>query len=279
MGLKQKNRTYARLLFLIGTACLFVTGIVFYVSVSADQSLHPFRDDIDSSAGNVPRDLVNPSIREDPSGKRSAGYKEDVEPRYGNIPASYEWFGGMFPAIGSEIKPFEGDPTWAGWKNFYVPGFDFWRIPWQRGSGQPDTSVTDTPSLGVPCRGWPGDAYWVGYPRVGNVEIPPPFQWFHHEYDCYCRCHELVFCPIRGPYGWSGWRRGPQPGPVPCQVCFGIERIRKHDVYVGTHTPVHMGYPSMPYDPGYRECLRQSPESYAASGPGGQPIDHNIHGL
>lgn len=273
-----KKKQLLRILSLFGVMCFVITGVMFYISVSAEQSRHPFREDIDSSAGNVDRDWSDPSIREGPSGKRSAGYKEDVEPRYGNIPASYEWFGGMFPAIGSQFKPFEGDPLWAGWQNFYFTGYDFLRMEWHRGSGHPDTSVTDTPSRGTPCGEDPGDAYWVGYWRVGNTEIPPPFQWFYHEYDCFCRCEEQVYCPI-GQYQHEFYR-GTHTEPVSCQDCFGLDNIRKHDIYVGTHYPTaHYGYSRMSHDSGYQECLRQSPESYAASGRGGDPIDHDVHGI
>jgi hypothetical protein len=145
-------------------------------------------------------------------------------------------------------------------------------------------NVTDTPALGEVCGKKPGDAYWVAYWRPGNVEYPPPFQSWHNQYDCYCRCGEQIACPIPDYAGYSNWNvigGGPATHYISCEECFGYgAHIRKHDYYVGKDHGTHAGYPvDAPEDPGYQECLRQSVESYASSMQGGTPNDPTLFGI
>lgn len=224
----------------------------------------------------VPRDPSDPSIHEGLSDRKTAGFRE-VEPILGILPASYDWFGGMIRAIGSVFQPFSADPTWAGWRGNYFVGFDFWGAFGMREDAEPDVREGDTPSRGEVCGRNPGDAFWVGYPRQGNVEIPPPYQTEYHRYDCYCRCDEQVACPLE-PYRHR-MHGGTYTQYVDCMTCFGEERIVKHDYYVGTSKGSHPGYMFNRSDSGYQECLRQSFESYAASGPGGEPSDSDVFGM
>ena len=245
----------------------------------------------------MPRSLCDPSIREGPSGRQSAGFR-NVNPALGLLPASYDWFGGVLRAIGSVVQPFAGDPTYLGYKSGQQVGYDFRPIGFKQSvsrlfagyKGIGGQNVTDTPRLGQPGGPCPGDPYWVGFPRAGNVEIPPPFQLLHDEWDCFCRYDEQVACPtgVPPPLGVPIFSFGPNlhivyggtAGFIPCNQCFGNHNIRKHDRFVGTGKGSHFGYPaSFPLDTGYQECLRQSVESFAGSGPGGQPQVPNLYGL
>jgi len=236
---------------------------------------------------NVPRPLSDPSIHEGIIYK-DAGYRKDVYPEIGILPASYDWFGGLMKAIGSQIKQFAADPTWLGYKsgqsnsNPNAKGNQGRLYAGYKGIG--GKNVTDTAQLGTVCGQNPGDPYWVGYWRPGNIEFPPPYQIWHHQDDCYCRCGEMIPCPIPYYAGEQNWHRiggGPATHHIACEVCFGYEaHIRKHDKYVGTDHGYFGGYPnSAPNDEGYQECLRQSTESYAASGPGGSPSDPTLFGF
>ncbi len=243
----------------------------------------------------VPRNPADPSIHEGPSNVRSPGYKPVVYPLLGVLPASYDWTSGLARAIGSIFQPFRADPTYLGFKTGQFPGFDFWKgvgtsfnrnlsrlFPGAKGIG--GKNITDVPQLGEACGLNPGDPWWIGFPRLGNVETPPPFQepFFESNLDCFCRCNENIECPLPGPYWHPNWG-GPEVNrnvyPT-CQECFGTGQIRKHDRYVGTDHGTFPGYPrGDPMDSGYQECLRQSVESYARSGPGGQPQAPDLYGL
>lgn len=232
----------------------------------------------------VPRNPADPSIHEGPSNVRSAGYKPLVYPLLGVLPASYDWTSGLARAIGSIFQPFRADPTYLGYKTGQYPGFDFWKgvgtsfnrtlsrlFPGAKGIGR---DITDVPRLGTVCGDNPGDPYWVGYPRLGNFEFPPPYQLPSHQFDCFCRCDEEIDCPD-GPYKNAKRFGGKYDGRVNCRTCFDAigqgNRIVKHDKFVGKSKGSHQGYDKDRADPGYQECLRQSIESYAQSGPGRQP--------
>lgn len=236
----------------------------------------------------IPRDPTSASIHEGLSGTKSAGVKTNVEPFIGQVPASYSPFRSFTGAIGSLVQPYgiaaptPADSSTVGFKYTFSQLF----FPLFSRTGNIDRlftgekgiggrNVTDVARLGQPGGRNPGDPYWVAYPRPGNVENPPPFQLVHHPFDCFCRWDEIITCPLKTSPFWhinhgAPWFP-PHFTPVPCQVCFGVNRIRKHDFYVGqSRSGVFDGYPfSAPYDPGYQECLRQSVDSYAASGPGG----------
>lgn len=248
----------------------------------------------------VSREPCDPSIREGIGERQPAGYRPVVFPEIGQVPASFVW--DLAVAIGSLFKggATAPDPTYLGYKSGQLPFF-FSRRGTLGPENEPDQfapgfkgiggrRVTDTPQLGVPGRRCPGDPYWVAFPRPGNIEIPPPFQVVRYEWDCFCRYDEEVACPTGQP--------PPQgnpiylPGPnlhrvyggvsqfIPCAQCFGIQNIRKHDYLVGENRGPHRGYPhQFPADPGYQECLRQSIESFSASGPGGGPRGPEIYGL
>jgi len=240
----------------------------------------------------VPRSPSDPSIHESIV-SQSAGYKQDVFPQIAILPASYEWFSGLLKAIGSPVQQFMGDTNWLGMKTNQSPppkSGGYQGVKENQGrlyAGYKNIggkNITDTPMLGQVCGSNPGDPYWVAYWRPGNVEIPPPYQVWHNQFDCYCRCNEMIACPIPTYAGTMNWHRiggGPATHYISCQMCFGMSaHIRKHDIYVGTSHGSFPGYPpNMPEDLGYQECLRQSTESYAASGPGGGPSDPTLFGM
>ncbi len=240
----------------------------------------------------IERDLSDPSIKENTVDKQ-AGYKEDVNQTLGKVEASYLWdsLGG---ALASLFKPGEADPSWLGYKDSQDPGVtSAYKIGQDRlyegykGIGGKD--VTDTAKLGVVCGKKPGDAFWVAYPRPGNIEYPPQYQIWHHFLDCYCRCDEKIACPIPDYAGVENWHRiggGPALHYIDCDVCFGgAAHIRKHDFYVGTSKGSFPGYPfAYPKDLGYQECLRQSGESFGAGDDGGiddggDPRDPSLYGI
>ncbi|HSX24927.1 MAG TPA: hypothetical protein VLG69_03100 [Candidatus Andersenbacteria bacterium] len=244
----------------------------------------------------VPRDPNSPSIHEGPSGIQSAGYKQGIDPLIGNLPASYDPFHNMGQAIGSLVLPFfhqapsPADPSLYGFKPTIQQVFPYKYYgksdvkqfsPGTKGIA--GKNVTDVAFPGIPGDKGPGGLYWVGYPRPGNVEIPPPFQTIHHPYDCFCRWDEMIKCPLPESPFWHVDFGAPWFGlhllPSKCQACFA-GHIVKHDFYVGTNKPgVFDGYPfTYPNDPGYQQCLRESTQSYAASGPGGNPVN-NDYGL
>lgn len=237
---------------------------------------------------NVERDLSNPSIHEGII-RVLAGYKTDVNPYVGQLPASYSWLGGIGSAIGSIFQSANINPFWLGMKSDQVAGqqSDYKTSPSRtyagfKGVGGKD--VTDTPQLGEVCGKKPGDPYWVAYDRPGNVETPPSYQSWHDQYDCYCRCGEMIDCPIydyAGKQHWNVIGGGQATHKILCEQCFGYAaRIRKHDYYVGKDISSHSGYPvDAPNDPGYQECLRQSSESFGASNAGGSPSDHTLFGI
>ncbi|MDA1169468.1 MAG: hypothetical protein O3A36_03965 [bacterium] len=237
----------------------------------------------------IPRDRTSPSIHEGASGERSAGVKTNVNPLIGQVPASYSPFQSFVGAIGSLVQPYNvdapvSDSTAIGFK---YNNFSRMFFPLFSRSGRADRlyagtkglggeNITDVAALGQPGGKNPGDPYWVAYPRPGNVENPIPFQLIHHQYDCFCRWDETINCPLQTSPFWHVNFGAPfsppiHLQPVSCQACFGVHRIRKHDFYVGkSKSGAFDGYPfSYPTDTGYQECLRQSVESYAASGPGG----------
>lgn len=242
----------------------------------------------------VPRDRTSPSIHEGPSGISSSGYKQNINPQIGNLPASYEPFRGLGTAIGSLVAPFyHKAPTPADTASYGFKPLIQQMIAYrysQKGNvqrldpgykGIAGKNVTDVSLPGTPGGKGPGDLYWVGYPRPGNVEIPPPFQIIHHQYDCFCRWDEMINCPLPESPFWHVNFGAPQEPiihrlPVVCQACF-VGRIVKHDFYVGTSkSGAFDGYPfSYPNDTGYQQCLRESTQSYAASGPGGSPVNGN----
>lgn len=230
----------------------------------------------------VTRDPSDPSIHESPATGISAGVKQNVNSQIGKVSASYDWTN-FFAAIGSAVQPFTAKPTWAGLKTspsrFYqgLTEFASRYFAGEKKIGGKD--ITDVEQLGTVCGNNPGDPFWVGYPRIGNVEYPPAYQWAHNQYDCFCRCGEQIECPIGSKevrhYNHGGTNRN----LVACEVCFA-GKILKHDKYVGTDHGSFPGYPtSLPNDPGYQECLRQSAESYSASGPGGTPSNPDIFGI
>lgn len=245
----------------------------------------------------ISRDPSSPSINEGASGIRSAGFKTNVNPLIGNLPASYFPFHGLGTAIGSLVTPggvfapSPLNPTTYGFKpltqfvsRFFPPqkaGVN--RLdPGFKGIG--GKNVTDVGLPGIVGGTGPGDLYWVGYPRPGNVENPPPFQLLHDPNDCYCRWNQQIRCPLPGPFA-NEYFFGPlAPVPIfaftPCQACFAGQ-IVKHDYYVGLQDDgrTFTGYlVDDPANSGYQECLRQSIESYAASGPGGTPgnLDYGL---
>ncbi len=246
------------------------------------------------------RDRTDPSIHEGLSGKRSAGFKENVNPYIGQLPASYVPFRGIGRAIGSLVAPFSvpapspSDPSSYGYKptvqfiSRFFPGFknEEGRL-FTGAKGIGGVNVTDVAELGTPGGRNPGDPYWVAFPRPGNVENPPFAQTVHHPWDCYCRWDEIITCPVQSHPNWhvaTGAPDLPQHFiPISCQACFGVDRIRKHDFYVGTSKSgvIVRGYPgSYPADPGYQECLKQSVDSFATSGPGGfAPGAPELYGL
>lgn len=264
----------------LGLAALLVIPLLFVPSSDAQRE----------GPVIVPRDPTSPSIHEGSSGIQNPGFRKDVEPFLGLLPASYDWFGGILRAIGSAIQPFAADPTYLGYKSGQQVGYDVFRlIGFKRAATRlyedfkkiGGKNVTDIARLGTPGGKSPGDPYWVGYPRPGNVEFPPALQTGRHFFDCFCRADEEIDCPIPDHpdwhVNWGGWARY----RVNCVQCFGIERIRKHDYYVGTNHGSFPGYRrGDPADPGYQECLRQSVESFAASGPGG-PVqgEPELYGL
>lgn len=241
----------------------------------------------------VSRDPCQPSIHEGFSGRQSAGFRR-VEPFLGILPASYDWFGGILRAIGSAIQPFAADPTYLGQKSGQQPFFFSRRGGVSRTyagyKGIGGRNVTDVPRLGQPGGPCPGDPFWVGFPRPGNIEFPPPFQTLHYGWDCFCRFDELIACPTGSPppLGLPIDLNGPNlhrsfggsADFIPCAQCFGLHNIRKHDRFVGTPQGPHRGYPNaLASDPGYQECLRQSVESFAGSGPGGAPQVPHLYGF
>lgn len=237
---------------------------------------------------NVSRDKSSPSIHEGII-QVTAGYKTDVNPYIGQLPASYSWLGGIGSAIGSIFQAYNINPFWLGTKSDQVAGqqSSYNASPSRtfagvKGIGGKD--VTDTAQLGTVCGKDPGDPYWVAFDRPGNVEIPPAYQSWHDQNDCYCRCGEMIDCPIQdyaGAQNWNVTGGGQATHKILCEECFGYAaHIRKHDYYVGKDIPEHSGYPvDAPNDPGYLECLRQSSESYGASNSGGNPSDPTLFGI
>ncbi len=245
----------------------------------------------------IERDRTSPSIHEGASGERSAGVKTNINPLVGQVPASYSPFRSIAGAIGSLVQPFSvpapipGDASTIGFKyafsQMFFPLFsrtgNINRLfAGQKGIGGHD--ATDVAAPGIAGDKGPGGLYWVGYSRVGNVENPPPYQLDHQQLDCFCRWDELIRCPLHESPHWNVAFGAPEFGdhllPSTCQECFGVERIVKHDFYVGeSKVGVFDGYPySYPQDTGYQECLRESTESYAASGRGGSPTN-DFYGL
>ncbi|MDO8512833.1 MAG: hypothetical protein Q7S57_06195 [bacterium] len=236
---------------------------------------------------NVERDLSNPSIREG-IGRENAGYKQDVDPALGLLPATYSWYSEISGGLGSLFK--FSNPKWLGIKSGSTNSITGQKTAIQQFfegikkiGGK---NVTDQAQLGEVCGKKPGDAYWVAYWRPGNIEYAQQYQTWHNQFDCYCRCGEQIDCPIPDYVGYDLWSvigGGPSTQKVACEVCFGQDaHIRKHDYYVGKDTTDadFSGYPvSDPSNDGYQECLRQSVESYAASGPGGSPNDPTLFGF
>lgn len=259
------------------TLAIVVLGVAGIVHISSGQQQGPVI---------VPRPLSNPSIHEGPSGIQRAGYKQ-VFPTLGQVTAGYSLFGATLQAMGSLFQPFQASrfaPTYKGGQN---PGFDFWgAIGFKRnvsrldpgGKGIGGKNVTDVPQLGKVCGSNPGDPYWVAFPRPGHIENPVAYETLYDPWDCFCRCDEDIECPVPGPYRHSRFG-GTNPNRVNCRTCFGDQRIRKHDKFVGTSKGSHPGYDLNRGDSGYQECLRQSIESYAGSGPGGGPTGKELYGL
>lgn len=246
----------------------------------------------------INRPLSDPSIHEGASGEKSAGFKQNVDPSVGLLSASYIPFAGLGRAIGSLVQPYSktspaSDHSSIGFKYNFSQLF----FPMFSRTGRLDRlfagfkgiggrNVTDVAKLGQPGGNNPGDPWWVAYPRPGNVENPPPAQLVHHPYDCFCRWDETINCPLpESPFWHVNFGAPfvpPHFTPVKCQACFTPQRIRKHDKFVGTSkSGAFDGYPfSYPQDSGYLECLTQSIESYAASGPGGAVQgDPELYGL
>jgi hypothetical protein len=229
----------------------------------------------------INKSLSDPSVNE-PAQNPSAGYKQDVNSSVGKVTALFIWQG-LGDALGSMIQPFAADPSWRGWKSeANTPSSTSDASEYKSGlmrlyqdmKGIGGKNVTDVAKLGQVCGDKPGDPYWVGIMRPGNVEYPPYYQIWHHQDDCYCRCKEKIACPIKYFAGEANWHRiggGPATHNIPCEQCWGNQAfIRKHDHFVGKDHGTFPGYPSgAPMDDGYQECLRQSVESYSASGPGG----------
>ncbi len=244
----------------------------------------------------VPRDRNDPSIHEGSAGQQNSGIKQ-VASFLGLMPASYNWFGGVGRAIASLVIKINLDPNYLGFKAgqraFQYSNTNRSNRLFEGDKGLGGQNITDTAKLGQPGSKNPGDPYWVAFPRPGNVEIGPAFQTVHWNWDCFCRWDELVACPTGSPppIGWPFYVAGTNLHEVygglkttpriKCQDCFGEHNIRKHDYYVGIDQGPHDGYPKMASDTGYQECLRQSIESYAASGSGGQvqQEDDPIYGL
>ncbi len=249
----------------------------------------------------IPRDPSDASINEGVTGRSSAGFKQNVDPKIGQLSASYFPFHGLGTAIGSLVTPggvfapSPANPQGYGFKPLVQQMFPYKYSETGRLNrlfagfkGVGGKNVTDFARLGTPGGQNPGDPYWVAYPRPGNVENPPFAQAVHHPYDCYCRWDEIVTCPIETHPNWHQFHGAPVPPfehlvPVTCQSCFGVNRIRKHDFYVGFSKSgvIYGGYPtSYPADTGYQECLKQSIDSFAASGPGGfAPGEPELYGL
>src|SRR3989344_899101 len=267
---------------------LVVAGIYSASNVVAQQQIGPVR---------VPRQTNDPSIHEGLSGIQSAGDKQGINPLIGNLPASYSPFHGIGVAIGSlwlpfyHIAPVPADPSLYGFKPTVQQMYPYGYSETAKNPSRLDPgvkaiggkNVTDVAKPGTPGDKGPGGLYWVGYPRPGNVEIPPAFQTVHHQYDCFCRWDEIIECPLVESPFWHVAFGAPEVGlhlfPVSCQACF-TTHIVKHDFYVGQNKQgAFSGNPfSYPNDPGYQECLRQSQESYAASGTGGSP-QNQYYGL
>lgn len=236
----------------------------------------------------VPRDRTSPSIHEGPSGISSAGYKQDIKPQIGNLPASYEPFRGLGKAIGSLVLPFyhtaptPADPSSYGFKPTIQQMFPYAYSQTGRTNrldpgtkGIAGKNITDVGQAGQICGTGPGDLYWVGFPRPANPQqLPPPvYQYPLFPDDCACRCNEMIYCDVGYLAKWQPYG-GLAPGPVSCQVCYGpanigYNAIVKHDIYVGTDHGTHFGYAaSFPNDPGYLECLRQNPGDPSGGSPG-----------
>jgi len=266
--------------FITGTIIILITLFVFPSQIKSANTPP-------TGPVNVERDLKNPSIHEGITQKQ-VGYKQNVDPALGLLPASYSWFSEISRGLGSLLK--FSDPQWLGYKtgsNNYITGQKTAIEQFFEGMKKiGGKNVTDVPKLGEVCGKNPGDPYWVAYWRPGNIEIAQQNQVWHNQFDCYCRCGEMIDCPIPDYVGYERWSvigGGPSNQKVLCEECFGREaHIRKHDYYVGTdHSGSNFsGYPvSAPSDPGYQECLRQSVESYAGSGPGGSPRDPTLFGI
>jgi len=238
---------------------------------------------------NVPRDLSNPSIHEGMV-QLTAGYKTDISPLLGQLPASYQWVASIMSALGSMYKAV--DPTWLSYKTGQEIAMYHSNVKsnataerlyagFKKIGGK---DVTDIARLGQVCGKKPGDPYWVAYWRPGNVEYPPAYQNWYHPYDCYCRCGEMIACPIKDYAGEMNWNivgGGTATHHILCEECFGYAaHIRKHDYYVGKDIADHAGYPvDSPSDRGYLECLHQSVESYGASMTGGTPNNQTLFGI
>lgn len=240
----------------------------------------------------IPRDPTSPAINEGVTGRSSAGFKTNVNPYIGQLPASYIPFHGIGTAIGSLIAPFTvqapnpANPSAYGFKPNVQPVIPYafsqtGRInrlfPGFKGIG--GKNVTDVGLPGTVGGTGPGDLYWVGFPRPANPQqLPPPaFQQPANSLDCFCRWNETVYCPVGGAFRYIAYGGVVWPlnlSPHLCQTCFGpanigINAIVKHDIYVGTDHGTHWGYPiSFPADPGYQQCLRENQGDFSGGNPG-----------
>lgn len=229
----------------------------------------------------IPRNPNDASINEGASGTRSAGFKQNVNPLVGNLPASYYPFHGLGTAIGSLVTPggvlapSPANPQGYGFKPLVQQMFPYKYSETGRLNrlfagfkGIGGKNVTDVAAPGIPGDKGPGGLYWVGFPRPANPQqLPPPvFQQPANSLDCFCRWDENVFCPMPGPLLYIAYG-GLMPGPVLCQACFA-GFIVKHDFFVGTDHGTHYGYPiSFPADTGYQECLRQNQGDFSGGSP------------
>jgi hypothetical protein len=258
--------------------CMVFLVVIVGINVTYGQHVGPV---------HVPRDLSNASIHEG-SVQMTAGYKTNINSTLGQLSANYSWFGGFMSALGSMYNSV--DPKWLSYKSGQQMGMYQNNLKPNEGrlyagvKKLGGTDVTDTPKLGEVCGKKPGDPYWAAYWRPGNVENPPAYQTWHSQFDCYCRCGEMIACPIKDYAGYNNWHQdwgGPATHHILCEECFGYEaHIRKHDYYVGKDIKDHAGYPvDAPGDLGYQECLRQSVESYGSSMTGGTPNDDTLFGI
>lgn len=240
----------------------------------------------------IPRNPNDASINEGVTGRGSAGFKTNVNPLIGNLPASYFPFHGLGTAIGSLVMPggvfapSPLNPTTYGFKPLVQQVFPY-KYSEKGGAsrlfagtkGIGGKNVTDVGLPGIVGGSGPGDLYWVGFPRPANPQqLPPPvFQQPANSLDCFCRFNETVYCPVGGPLLYIAYGGTLFPlnlSPHSCQACFGpgnigFNAIVKHDIYVGTDHGTHWGYPtSFPADPGYQQCLRENQGDPSGGAPG-----------